>query len=182
RDLLANLSMIDGLTGIANRRRFDEALSKEWMRGVRNNFPVSLILMDIDFFKPYNDNYGHPAGDDCLRRVAQALAAEIHRAPDLVARYGGEEFVSLLPETDHQGAQVVAEKLRSIVAGLTIPHAHSKAAPHVTLSLGMVTILPSREHTPDILVKSADELLYRSKMEGRNRLTCRDLDSAILQQ
>ncbi|MBF0159642.1 MAG: diguanylate cyclase [Magnetococcales bacterium] len=175
RDILANLSMIDGLTGISNRRRFDEALHKEWTRGARSNFPVSLILMDIDFFKPYNDNYGHPAGDECLRKVGQALAREIQRAPDLVARYGGEEFVSLLPETDHQGAQIVAEKLRTIVERLAIPHAHSRAADHVTLSLGMVTAFPSRDQSPLILVQGADELLYQSKQAGRNRLTCRNM-------
>ncbi len=173
RDLLANLSALDGLTGIPNRRSFDNAFHREWSRAVRNGHPLSLILMDIDFFKTFNDNYGHAAGDECLKTVGRSLVGIVHRAPDLLARYGGEEFVCLLPETDFAGVQVVAEQLRSAVVELAIVHEHSQVASTVTLSLGATTVIPDSPLQPQALLEMADALLYESKKAGRNRVTAR---------
>jgi len=163
---LQELSSLDGLTGIANRRQFDESLDKEWRRSSRNESPLSLILIDIDFFKPFNDNYGHQAGDDCLIRVAAALKDAIVRPADLIARYGGEEFTAILPDTDAKGAAVVAEHLRVAVESLNIPHEHSTTTDHVTISLGIAdkTDLPDLES----LIQKADECLYTAKESGRN--------------
>ncbi len=132
RDFLENLSSTDGLTGIFNRRRFDETLDREWRRANRNQSPLSLILMDIDLFKPFNDHYGHVAGDECLRRLAQVLPGCLRRASDLAARYGGEEFACLLPDTDADGADKVAGNVRDAVNELNIPHLYSAVADHVT--------------------------------------------------
>jgi len=163
---LQALSSLDGLTGIANRRQFDESLDKEWRRAARANSPLSLILIDIDFFKPFNDNYGHQAGDDCLIRVAKALQDAIVRPADLIARYGGEEFTAILPDTDAEGAAVVAEHLRAAVDALNITHEHSQATDHVTISLGIAdkTDLPDLES----LIQKADKSLYTAKESGRN--------------
>lgn len=163
---LHELSSLDGLTGIANRRQFDETLDKEWRRATRNELPLSLILIDIDFFKPFNDNYGHQAGDDCLIRVAKTLQEAIVRPTDLIARYGGEEFTAILPDTDIEGAAVVAERLRTAVESLGIVHSHSKADEHVTISLGISenTELPDLES----LIQKADQRLYVAKESGRN--------------
>ncbi|MBF0399771.1 MAG: diguanylate cyclase [Magnetococcales bacterium] len=169
-DRFRDMATLDGLTGIPNRRRFDQFLTQEWHRSLRAKSPLSLILMDIDFFKPYNDNYGHSAGDDCLRTVAQALATCLTRATDLVARYGGEEFVCVLPETDSAGAVQFGEKIRHAISRLQIPHAYSKTGPHVTISLGVTTSIPSQAAKPEELICVADQNLYRAKDEGRNRL------------
>ena len=169
-DLLRSLSFLDGLTGIANRRRFDETMVREWRRCVRSHLPLSLIILDVDHFKAYNDQYGHQAGDECLRLVAEVLSDHARRPSDLVARYGGEEFVCLLPETDGPGATRVAEGFRTAVAGRRIPHAQSPVAPHVTISLGVATLIPSPEGTPEQLAEMADQLLYRAKRSGRNRV------------
>lgn len=167
---LERLSSLDGLTGIANRRRFDEYLEQEWMRAARDNKHLSLILTDIDHFKAYNDNYGHQGGDEILRKVATALEGAINRPGDMVARYGGEEFVVVLPDTDLEGAVQVAESLRRAVDALDIPHAHSTAADHVTISLGAACIIPREGGLPKTLIETADEVLYEAKHNGRNRV------------
>lgn len=173
RDFLEGLSMMDGLTGIANRRRFDEYLDQEWRRAGRTAQPLSLIMMDIDFFKNYNDNYGHAAGDDCLKQVARSLTTALKRPGDVVARYGGEEFACILPETDGPGALQVAEALRESIILLGIPHAYSEAASYVTLSIGAVTA--SRDTSREKLIEEADRLMYVSKKSGRDRITHADL-------
>jgi two-component system chemotaxis family response regulator WspR len=165
---LQRLSSLDGLTGLANRRQFDETLLQEWQRAMRAGMPLSLIFADIDFFKRYNDQYGHQAGDDCLKQVATALQKTIHRPGDLMSRYGGEEFVMVLPETTEQGALAVAEKVLATVTGLKIPHANSDAADHVTLSIGVATACPQEGSRPQRLIETADKMLYRAKDRGRN--------------
>jgi two-component system, chemotaxis family, response regulator WspR len=165
---LRRLSAMDGLTGIANRRRFDEALSDEWLRAQRNKAPLSLILVDIDHFKGYNDHYGHLGGDDCLRRVARALSTAPRRPADLVARYGGEEFAIVLPETDAAGALNVAEMAKANVASIAVPHAKSLTAEIVTISQGIATMIPTPDRTTGQLIERADKALYAVKMQGRN--------------
>ncbi|MBF0188210.1 MAG: diguanylate cyclase [Magnetococcales bacterium] len=178
-DMLEKLAVMDGLTGIANRRRFDEFLDYEWERSVRYGHDFSLILMDIDFFKFYNDTYGHAEGDDCLKRVATAVADAMPRTVDLAARYGGEEFACILPETDEEGARVVADRILDNVRTLMIPHEKSQAADHVTLSLGIATAKApiSEERTLD-LVELADTALYSAKQSGRNRIAVHNKSSA----
>lgn len=171
RDLLTRISATDGLTGIPNRRYFDEYILTEWRSASRNQTPLSVVLMDIDFFKPFNDNYGHLVGDDCLKEVAQVLDASLNRPADLAARYGGEEFVAVLPETDANGAWLIADKLRQAVAGLGIPHEYSKVADNVTLSLGVATCIPTVLSTPEELLQAADKSLYKAKMSGRNQVS-----------
>ncbi len=165
---LESLSFLDSLTGIANRRRFDEVLGTEWRRAVRQGTSLALILCDIDAFKPYNDGYGHQRGDECLRTVAQTLAEYPHRAGDLIARYGGEEFAVVLPNTDIRGAEVVAEKLRSSVEALQLPHDCSPYGPNVTLSLGVAALMPRQKDNLEIFVDQADRALYEAKHAGRN--------------
>jgi len=160
---------LDGLTGLSNRRRFDQFLDLEWRRGLRSRSPLSLILMDIDYFKAFNDSEGHLAGDDCLRRIAEVLEVGAHRAGDLVARYGGEEFVCVLPDTDESGARAVAEQIQSLIVDLALPHRSSSVAPIVTLSLGVATRRPAFGETPDFLIKAADRAMYKAKELGRNR-------------
>lgn len=172
RDTLRGLSSLDGLTGIPNRRNFDAFLEKSWQGGLRSGGVVSLILMDIDCFKPYNDHYGHAAGDECLKRIAAAIASAVQRPSDLVARYGGEEFVCVLPATDFEGMKHTGEKVCAAVSDLRIPHVRSVVTDHVTLSLGGVTMLPTPGSAAGALVEAADINLYRAKEEGRNRLIC----------
>jgi two-component system chemotaxis family response regulator WspR len=166
--ILERLSALDGLTGIANRRRFDDSLDAEWRRARRDKTPLSLILIDIDHFKRYNDHYGHLGGDDCLRQVARALAGVVHRPGDVVARYGGEEFVILLPATDADGAATVAETLRAVIETLRIPHARSDTADCVTISLGSATVFADGDGQ-QALIAAADGALYEAKKQGRNR-------------
>ncbi len=170
RDELARLAVQDGLTGIFNRRRFDEYIESEWPRAVRGKSPTSLILADIDFFKGYNDNYGHTSGDDCLCAVARALSSSLKRPADLMARYGGEEFACVMPDTEGEGAGGVAYEMRVRVAALGIPHAHSEVASHVTVSLGVATMIPERDSRASDLINLADECLYKAKNGGRNRV------------
>ncbi|HEC15658.1 MAG TPA: diguanylate cyclase [Sedimenticola sp.] len=172
RDYYKTMSKIDGLTGIANRRRLEEFLEHEWKRSVRSGSRLALIMMDIDYFKAFNDHYGHSAGDDCLRRIATALAAEMTRSTDLVARYGGEEFACVLAGTGGEGARLMGEKLHKRVTSLNIPHAGSAVAGHVTLSLGAAWVMPSQDASPAALVDAADKNLYLAKSRGRNRLVC----------
>jgi diguanylate cyclase (GGDEF)-like protein len=165
---LSRLSSRDDLTGIANRRRFDRRLALEWRRAARAERPLTLLMADIDCFKDYNDLHGHQQGDACLRRVAQALAATLHRAGDLVARYGGEEFAVLLADTDAEHGAVTAEMLRARVEALAIPHGASLVAPVVTLSLGAATLHTRTGLPSNALVERADRALYQAKREGRN--------------
>ncbi|MGB7443687.1 MAG: PleD family two-component system response regulator [Coleofasciculaceae cyanobacterium] len=166
---LKRLANLDGLTGVANRRRFDEYLEDEWLRMTRENLPLSLILCDIDFFKKYNDTYGHQGGDACLRRVADALRFCAKRSVDLVARYGGEEFAVILPNTTVEGAYQVAEEVRQVVNTLNINHAASEVSNHVTLSLGVACFYPTPATSPSMLIAEADKALYQAKATGRNR-------------
>ena len=165
---LQKLSSLDGLTGIANRRSFDDFLAKECLRSARDNTALSLLMIDIDFFKPFNDNYGHLAGDDCLRKVAAALDEVIHRPADLVARYGGEEFGVVLPNTDDAGAIKLAEKLSEKIRSLNITHEFSEAAKHITLSIGITHGVACEGTSPSDLIKQADQALYSAKESGRN--------------
>jgi diguanylate cyclase (GGDEF)-like protein/PAS domain S-box-containing protein len=162
------LAAEDGLTKLPNRRSFDEYLEKEWRRQARAQKPISLIMCDVDFFKAYNDTYGHQAGDICLKSVAQAIQSQVRRASDLAARYGGEEFAIVIPETDSKGAWHVAEQIRRQLEEMKIPHSQSKAAPFVTISCGIATIIPSNENSPQMLIENADQGLYQSKSQGRN--------------
>lgn len=173
RDFLENLVATDGLTGIPNRRQFDEFLVREWRRAMRTRLPVSLILMDIDFFKAYNDHYGHLAGDDCLRQLANELKECVRRPSDLVARYGGEEFACILPETVLDGALVLANVIRKRVKDLNIPHSHSEPADHVTLSLGVATLIPEEGQSHIDLISDADDLMYEAKRDGRDQIRYR---------
>lgn len=170
-DLLRSLVFIDGLTGVANRRRFDEVLPTEWRRCRRSNNAVTLLMIDIDHFKRYNDHYGHQAGDVCLQQVAATIKAGLQRSHDLVARYGGEEFVCLMPECDRPAGQKKAQELLSAIAALGIPHADSPTANHVTLSIGISVMRPSESNTMDELVAAADIALYDAKLGGRNRIS-----------
>ncbi len=166
---LARLSLQDGLTGLANRRRLDETLDLEIRRAQRDHSALSLLLTDVDFFKKYNDTYGHLAGDECLRRVAGALERCARRPADLAARYGGEEFAIVLPDTPEEGACKVAEDIRSAVSDLEIQHLRSDVAPHVTLSLGIATVRASQSTSPSEMIQRADAALYAAKRSGRNR-------------
>ncbi|MCF6235061.1 MAG: diguanylate cyclase [Gammaproteobacteria bacterium] len=165
---LERISLEDGLTGISNRRSFDLFLQKEWDRAIRDKTNIGLVMIDIDHFKGYNDHYGHQGGDDCLRQVASALAEVVGRPGDMVARYGGEEFVVVLPNTDIQGAGLIAEKLRQKVENLALPHNYSATANYVSISLGVAGVLPT-DSVPDELIKLADNALYEAKESGRNR-------------
>lgn len=165
---LLQLASLDGLTQVANRRRFDEYLNSEWRRLVRGKEPLSLILCDVDFFKSYNDSYGHIAGDICLQKVAEAIHQALRRPADLVARYGGEEFAVILPNTHAVGAAHVAEQIRSKVAALQIDHPKSGVSEHITLSLGVASTVPDHQSSPAKLIAAADEALYEAKAQGRD--------------
>ena len=167
---LQRLSLSDALTCIGNRRFLDELLEREWRRALREQTPLSVVMLDIDYFKLFNDTYGHVAGDDCLRKVAGILTATIQRTTDFASRYGGEEFVLVLPATDEQGALTVAEKIRCRVEALAIPHEKSPLAGVVTVSIGVATIMPLRDSDAGLLMTAADQALYRAKTAGRNQV------------
>ncbi|MGV0023501.1 diguanylate cyclase domain-containing protein [Phormidesmis priestleyi] len=166
---LQRLASIDGLTQVANRRSFDQHLHHEWQRLLREQAPLSLILCDVDYFKLFNDHYGHLAGDACLYQVAQAIDQVIRRPADEVARYGGEEFAVILPNTDVAGAVFVAEQIQVAIAQLAMPHAQSIVNPYVTLSLGITSLTPIVEKLPQNLIAAADVALYTAKSQGRDR-------------
>jgi len=168
---LYRLAHLDGLTHVANRRRFDEYIDREWRRLAREKRPLSLIMCDVDYFKPYNDHYGHQMGDDCLRAIARAISDALKRPADLAARYGGEEFAILLPNTPLEGAIAVAEDISRSVRHLEIPHPHSQIGAIVTLSFGVGSQIPRSENHPSTLIDLADRALYRSKQNGRDRVT-----------
>lgn len=165
-ELLANL---DGLTQIANRRRFDDYLTLEWKRHRREQNPLSLVLIDIDYFKRYNDNHGHQAGDHCLIQVAQAIATVLQRPTDLVARYGGEEFAVILSNTHGEGALRVATAIQMAIASLKILHGDSDVSDHVTLSMGIASLVPAWDQGSETIIFYADQALYRAKKQGRNQ-------------
>lgn len=164
------LSNTDGLTGLSNRHKFDQVWAQEWQRAVRQGLPLAVVMIDVDHFKLYNDQFGHPAGDECLRRVAAVLAHSVRRAGELAARYGGEEFVVVLPGLDANGALQEAERIRTEVSALGIPHTGSSAGAVVTVSLGVASRVPQREEGLYLLLQEADDALYQAKHGGRNRV------------
>jgi diguanylate cyclase (GGDEF)-like protein len=165
---LETLSFKDGLTGIANRRMFDSILDVEWINARRNNQPLSMIMLDIDYFKQYNDHYGHIQGDACLKRVGQILGAAVTRARDFVARFGGEEFVLVLPETDEKSAAKIAERCRSLIFKEQIPHENSPVSQILTVSIGVGTTIPTHADEPVGFIEEVDRRLYQAKQNGRN--------------
>ncbi|MEW6613908.1 MAG: diguanylate cyclase [Thermodesulfobacteriota bacterium] len=168
------LSYMDDLTGVANRRYFEEIFNVEWGRGARDRSPMSLIMCDIDFFKAYNDRLGHQSGDDALKQVADLLRSTLRRPGDMAARYGGEEFVVVLPDTDKKGAALVAELLRANVEVSGIAHPDSPICKSVTISIGVATTIPGGRHKPASLISKADHAMYQAKKEGRNRVKISD--------
>ncbi len=168
-DQLGRMARVDHLTGLDNRREFDRVLQREWRRCQRLAHSLAILVIDIDFFKRFNDHFGHGDGDECLRAVADALTKSLERSGDLVARIGGEEFAAILPNTDLSGARTVGEKMRASVASLAIPHPRSTIAPHVTISIGGDAVVPYPNRTASELVHTADLALYRAKNHGRNQ-------------
>lgn len=179
RDILRRLSAIDGLTGIANRRAFEEDFDREWRRAIRVKSSLAVFLTDIDHFKLYNDAYGHGAGDDCLRLLGQALSKAMLRPADLLARYGGEEFVGLLPDTEAAGATIVGERLLGATRALALPHAHSPIAATVTISVGLAVCRPSVQIDRANLFKLAGDALYAAKKGGRNQLRVFEMPESV---
>ncbi len=171
-DRLERLSTTDALTGLANRRRLTDVLNAEWMRAARRREPITVAMLDVDHFKPFNDHYGHPAGDACLRAVADVLVAHARTAMDLVARYGGEEFLVILPGADLAGGAIIAERMRAAVAALNHPHAGASRG-FVTVSIGVASLIPSAERTPQDLIDAADANLYEAKRGDRNMVHAR---------
>ena len=172
------LSNLDGLTQIANRRRFNDYLLTHWQQHQRQQKTLSLILIDVDYFKAYNDFYGHQNGDDCLTQVAQAIAKVPRRVVDLVARYGGEEFAVILPNTNTEGALIIAESIRQAIANLAIPHSSSLVSDRVTVSLGIASLIPTTNQNLECLINYADEALYLAKKQGRNQVIAKSLPYA----
>jgi diguanylate cyclase (GGDEF)-like protein len=170
---------LDSLTKIANRRRFDEYLTQEWARCAREQMPLSLILCDVDFFKPFNDNYGHQAGDICLAKVAGSMNIVVKRPADLLSRYGGEEFAVILPVTNSEGAAKVAEEIRTSIKQLQIPHAFSQISNYVTISLGVATVIPQNNLAAESLIATADKALYQAKRMGRDRVVRKTIEYPI---
>jgi diguanylate cyclase (GGDEF)-like protein len=167
KELLRSIALIDGLTGIANRRKFDEELQADWMQCTRAQQFLSLLIIDVDLFKLYNDRYGHQLGDSCLQLIAQTLKHSLNRPYDLAARYGGEEFACILPHTEINGATHIAEKILSNIRNLKIEHLDSKIDQIVTASIGIATTTPQIEGQPALLLEAADQQLYLSKQKGR---------------
>jgi len=169
RDLLTKIASRDGLTGVANRLRLEEILTHEWHRCLRGRTPLSLIMLDVDYFKEFNDTYGHLVGDDCLKQIARILTAVLNRPADLVARYGGEEFVCVLPDTELDGGMYIAEGIRTAIEVQRIPHQRSSFG-YVTVSQGIASVLPSPEGSIAALLEMADACMYGAKEDGRNRV------------
>ncbi len=168
---LLEMSLVDQLTGLANRRRWDDSVTKEWRRAARTKQPLGLIMMDLDKFKNYNDTYGHPAGDDCLQKVGKALKDATQRAGDLVARYGGEEFTVLLPNTDAEGVRAVGDEMREAVRALGLEHINGRSADNImTISQGGAVMVPDTDKAPEVLVDKADARLYKAKEAGGDQL------------
>lgn len=169
-DLLRNLAYVDGLTGIANRRRFEETLTREWRTCSRVREGLTVGMIDVDHFKLFNDHYGHPAGDECLRSVAQALQTTLQRPRDLLARYGGEEFACIIPASEADAVTALFEHLRESIVALRIPHESSPTFPFVSISLGFHHAVPNVDTAPGDWIATADEWLYEAKLQGRNRV------------
>jgi diguanylate cyclase (GGDEF)-like protein len=167
-DMLENLASMDPLTNVPNRRAFDLARSAEWRRCQRENLPISFIMMDVDQFKQYNDNYGHGAGDECLARIAKAINSCIHRPGDILARYGGEEFAAIMSGTHSEGALQMAQQFHATMSELAIPHEHSTVSNYVTISIGVATTSRTDEVTLEELTEAADKMLYQAKESGRS--------------
>jgi diguanylate cyclase (GGDEF)-like protein len=167
---LQQLANLDSLTQVANRRGFEQAFRQEWSRALRERQPLTLIICDVDYFKRFNDTYGHPAGDVCLQRVAEALQRSVRRSVDLVARYGGEEFTILLPNTDAAGGVTVARLVQAEMTRQRIAHAASPIASVVTLSFGLASVVPDQTTAMVSLLERSDQQLYRAKQQGRNRI------------
>ena len=165
-DKLTMISNQDGLTGLANRRRFDEYIKKEWESLKREKQSLGLILCDVDHFKLYNDTYGHQMGDECLKQIARTIGECMNRPRDMAARYGGEEFAAILPNTDIKGALEIAEQIRAQVEALNIPHESSKVCDHATISLGVACVVPDPEKNEKQLIEMADSGLYEAKERG----------------
>ena len=173
---LEQLSTRDQLTGLYNRREFEKVIEKEWRYAIREQEPIAMIMIDIDNFKAFNDNYGHLAGDNCLQKISKAMQKSLKRPRDFIARFGGEEFVAILPETDSEGAKHTAERIRKDVYGLNIPHKYSKVKEYVTISLGIgFTDVPEMFVFEEVLDK-ADEALYEAKESGKNKYCFEQLD------
>lgn len=177
-DLLRSMALMDGLTGVANRRKFNEDILADWRLCFREQKPLSLILVDVDYFKRYNDRYGHQAGDDCLKSVAQTLSETVRRPYDLVARYGGEEFACVLPNTVLSGAVEIAERMQERVRTLGIEHSASDVDSVVTISLGVATLTPTRDLDFQALIEAADKQLYEAKSAGRARVCSSAMSSS----
>ena len=175
-DLLRTLAFVDGLTGVANRRRLDDALQQEWLRARRHSQPLALLMVDVDHFQAYNDTLGHHAGDRALRQIAGAMAGVIQRPADLLARYGGEEFAVLLPETDLAGAMAIARQMVEAVQDLGLEHPASPTAATATISCGVTALLPHDDLDLQRLKDGADSALYLAKRSGRNRSACHSYD------
>lgn len=170
---LEQLAMVDSLTGVANRRSFDISFRREWARGLRYIKPISVLLIDVDYFKTYNDLYGHQQGDEALRSVASVLRAGLQRSVDILARYGGEEFVAVLPDTDLEGAVLIGQTLRDNIASAKIPHKGSRISPYITVSIGCASMVPTLDEPFESLIQAADKALYAAKERGRNRVQIR---------
>lgn len=178
RDQLHTLSSVDGLTGLSNRRHFDYRIQELWQEAFEQQESLAVLFIDIDFFKAFNDNYGHAAGDECIKKVANVLRVTVTRPDDLVARYGGEEFVCVLPKTDLEGAHKLATRLQENIRNLNIPHAYSRCADHITLSIGIAASVPSLDaRGPDRLMILADEGLYEAKSGGRNQIKLKSFNN-----
>ncbi|WP_261985192.1 diguanylate cyclase [Pseudomonas arsenicoxydans] len=177
-DLLRSMALMDGLTGVANRRKFNEDILADWRQCFREQKPLSLILVDVDYFKRYNDRYGHQAGDDCLKSVAQTLSETVRRPYDLVARYGGEEFACVLPNTVLSGAVEIAERMQESVRTLGIEHSASDVDRVLTISLGVATLTPTGELGFEALIEAADKQLYEAKNAGRARVCSSAISSS----
>ncbi|WP_062063291.1 diguanylate cyclase [Cellvibrio sp. OA-2007] len=171
RDQLRSIALMDGLTGIANRRKFETALNRNWLQCARDRKPLSMFMIDVDYFKKYNDHYGHQEGDNCLKQIAQTIDTTLVRPSDLGARFGGEEFACLLPGTDRQGALYVAAKIEQAIRALAIPHQASDVANQVTVSIGCSTLSPTPQSDAQQLIAQADEHLYNAKNNGRNQIS-----------
>ena len=171
KEIAEHNSITDSLTGLSNRRFFDEDMRREFYRLKRSGAPLSLIMLDVDHFKKYNDTYGHIMGDECLKQIGSLLNHIVGRVPDAAARYGGEEFVVILPETENEGAMLIAEKIRKAVENLKIPHTASDTAPFVTVSLGVVTAYMTNFTAAEQIVNMADEAMYAAKQTGRNKIS-----------
>lgn len=167
---LQRLATSDGLTGVANRRCFDDTLNEEWRRGLRDGRALSLVLLDVDHFKRYNDAFGHQGGDVCLKTIAASMTRSCLRPVDLIARYGGEEFAAILPGTTDGGAVAVAERIRADILALSVPHPGNDDLGCVSASLGVATMVPQRDMDPKVLIEAADRALYGAKHAGRNRV------------